>query len=79
MAKNSRKSDAAVPSEGRYRPPEERPNGPFDDYEIRDALSTLTKARKIEKNRALMRQVRIEAKKQLAAAQGNLKTLSNRS
>lgn len=53
----------------RYRPPEDRSNGPFDDYEIRSALETITKARKIQRNKKLMRAVRAEARKQLQAAQ----------
>lgn len=81
MAKKSRMTDAveAGPSYKPYKSPEDRKTGPFDDYEVRNALETLTKAKKIERNKALMRAVRVEAKKQLDAAQGNLKTLTNRS
>lgn len=46
---------------------EDRKSGPFDQYEIRSALETLSKAEKIRKNGALMRAVRTEAKRQLAS------------
>ena len=57
------------PRERRYIPTAERMNGPFDDYEVRDALSTLVNAVKIRKNKKLMRAVRAEARKQQQAAQ----------
>jgi hypothetical protein len=66
--------DGPVP--GRYRPAAERKGGPFDDYEIRDALQTLAQAAKIQSNSALMRAVRKEARKQLAAAQSTNKALN---
>ena len=75
MARKTR-SNEVMASTGRYRPPEERRNGPFDDYEVREALSTLGKAIKIRKNPALMRAVRAEAKAQLKAAQSTTKALS---
>lgn len=53
----------------RYVPTAERLNGPFDDYEVRDALTTLVNAVKIRKNKKLMRAVRAEARKQQQAAQ----------
>jgi hypothetical protein len=55
--------------EKRYVPPAERLKGPFDDYEVRDALSTLVNAIKIRKNKTLMRAVRAEVRKQQQAAQ----------
>ena len=74
MARN--KTTYAEPAPSRYRPPEERKGGPFDDYEVREALSTLSKAIKIRKNSALMRAVRAEARKQLQAAETTKKALS---
>lgn len=62
--------------ESRYRSPEDRNGGPFDDYEVREALSTLTKAEKIKRNKALMKAVRAEAAKQLKAAQVTTKQLT---
>lgn len=79
MARTSSKNRAAAPmadSPDRYRPPEDRKGGPFDDYEVRNALETLSKAIKIKKNSALMRAVRTEARKQLAAAESTKKALS---
>lgn len=58
-------------NESRYRSPEDRKGGPFEDYEVREALSTLTKAEKIKRNRALMRAVLAEAEKQLKTARAN--------
>lgn len=60
----------------KYVSPEERKSGPFDDYEVRDALRTLTNARKIQKNPALMKAVRAEARRQLQAAESTQKALS---
>lgn len=65
----------AYPSE-RYVPVEQRTNGPFDDYEVRGALETLTRAIKIRRNAALMRAVRKEARKQVQAAEATSKALS---
>lgn len=62
--------------ESRYRSPEDRKGGPFDDYEVREALSTLTKAEKIKRNRALMKAVLAEADKQLKAAKANKSQLT---
>lgn len=79
MPRNRSKSnggDAAASEPTRYRLPEDRKGGPFDDYEVRDALSVLTKAIKIQKNSALMRAVRAEAKRQLSAAESTKKALS---
>ena len=73
MARNSSK----VAAESRYRPTEERTGGPFDDYEVRDALSTLTRAIKIRKNSALMRAVKKEARKQLLAAESTKQALGD--
>lgn len=66
---------AAPATEGRYRAPEDRTGGPFDDYEVRDALRTLTQANKIRRNKALMKAVRREAQKQLQAAQSATREL----
>lgn len=62
--------------ESRYRSPEDRMAGPFDDYEVRSALETLTRAEKIKRNKKLMRAVRAEAQKQVKAAQATQKTLT---
>lgn len=53
-----------------YVAPIDRPNGPWDDYDLKDFLRTLTQAEKIKKNRGLMRRLRSEATKQLQALQG---------
>ncbi len=50
-----------------HKPSAERKSG-WDDWEIRDALSTLSQADKIRKNKPLMAKVRAEAKRQLQAA-----------
>lgn len=60
------KSNVAEPS--RYVPTEEK-KGNFDDYEVRDALRTLSQADKIRKNKPLMGAIRKEAQKQLKVAQ----------
>lgn len=57
------------PSPSRYIEPEARKSGPFEDYEIRDALRTLTQAEKIKRNKPLLRACRNEAQKQVKAAQ----------
>ena len=69
MAKksNSKMSDAPVAA-GRYRSPKDRMGGPFDDYEVRESLRTLSDAAKIRKNKALMRAIRKEAHSQSKAA-----------
>ncbi|HZX81033.1 MAG TPA: hypothetical protein VFE72_08800 [Lysobacter sp.] len=54
-------------SKGNYIESIERKGG-WDDYEIREALSTLTRAEKIRKNKPLMAAVKKEARKQLDAA-----------
>lgn len=63
-------------STSRYVPTEDRRNGPFDDYEVRNALETLARAEKIKRNKKLMRAVRAEAQKQLKAAQTTTKQLT---
>lgn len=47
-----------------YVPPHLRKDGPFSDYEVRDALDTLGKAHHIKKNRKLMGHVRKEIARQ---------------
>lgn len=74
MAKSKNAAVTAEPS--RYRSPEERKGGPFDDYEVREALNTLSKSIKIRKNSALMRAVRAEARRQVQAAESTKKALS---
>jgi hypothetical protein len=68
-------SKAMVESSSRYRSPEERQGGPFDDYEVRSALETLARAIKIRKNAALMRAVKREARRQLQAAENTKKAI----
>lgn len=51
----------------RHVPMEEKKSG-WDDYDLRNALETLTRANKIRRNKPLMAAVKAEAKKQLAAA-----------
>lgn len=58
-----------------YTPPAERKAGKFEEYEVREALSTLVTAAKIRKNPALMRLVRELAKKQVKVAQTDAKNL----
>lgn len=65
----------SVSGPSKYVEPEDRKSGPFSDYEVRDALRNLTNARKIQKNPALMRAVRKEAARQLAAAESTTKAL----
>jgi len=77
MKRNKARSAAPVAAyDSPYKPIEERKNGPFDGYELREALNTLAKAIKIRKNPALMRAIKAEANRQLAAAQSTTKALS---
>lgn len=72
MAKSTSKNQAAVmadASPSKYVSAPDRKNGPFDDYEVESALSTIGRAEKIKSNAALMREVRKLAKKQLADLQ----------
>ena len=46
----------------------DRKGGPFDDYEVKEALRTLTDAEKIKRNRKLLRACKDEAAKQVKAA-----------
>ena len=74
----ARKNRKAAPEASTYdhRPVEDRGSGPFDDYEVRHALETVTRAMKIQKNTALMRAIRAEARRQLQAAESTKKALS---
>lgn len=56
-----------------YKPYYERQEGPFDEYDVRNALETLVRARAIGRNKKLLRAVRAEALKQQKAAQENIK------
>jgi hypothetical protein len=76
MARKRSKPAEVAPSSS-YRPSEERMSGPFEDYEVRDALSTLTRAIKIRKNPALMRAVKKEARRQLQAAESTKKAIGD--
>ena len=77
MAKRSSK---AGPEPANYDKPYVRPidrkAGPWDEYDIRDALRTLVDADKIRANSGLMRKVKAEAKKQAAAAQATAATIN---
>jgi len=53
-----------VDASEKYVPAHLRKNGPFSDYEVRDALDTLGKAHHIKKNRKLMSHVRKEIARQ---------------
>lgn len=69
-----KKKNPRYDAKGNFIPPEDRSSG-WDDYEIRDALRTLTSAAKIRKNPALLRAVQREAKKQVAAAKATAASL----
>lgn len=58
-----------------YKPVEDRKQG-FDEWEVRDALQVLSKARKIQRNKPLMAAVRKAAKQQLADLQAVSDTIS---
>ena len=77
MGKNMNVTKAEMPGSpaSRWKEPEERMNGPFDDYEVTSALRTLTKAIKIRANRKLLAACRVEAKKQQKAAEATSKQL----
>lgn len=52
----------------KYVEPEERKSG-WSEWELKDAIRTLTNARKIRKNPALMRAIRKHAAEQVKAIQ----------
>ncbi|MES2347039.1 MAG: hypothetical protein V4641_05650 [Pseudomonadota bacterium] len=66
------KATACAPD--KYVPTEEKKGG-WDDYEIRDALRTLSQADKIRKNKPLMGAIKMEAQKQLKVAAATASTL----
>lgn len=68
MKKKAAANVAVAEAPGRYVPPEERKSG-WDDYQIKDALRTLSQADKIVKNKAFMAAIRAEAVRQLKVAQ----------
>lgn len=55
-------------SPSKWVPPHERKSG-WEEYELREAMRTLSEAKKIRKNPALMRALRKEATRQLQALQ----------
>lgn len=67
-ATRSKRKSKRYDSKGNFIQPEDR-NGEFDDYEIEEALRTLSKATKIKKNKALMAKVRQKARELAKAAQ----------
>lgn len=62
-------------SPAKYRPAVDRTGGPFDSYEVKEALRTLSDAEKIKRNRALLRACRIEAQKQVEAAKATSQSI----
>lgn len=77
MAKSKKsRNSVSAESPAPYRSPEDRKKGPFDEYEVRSALETITRAMKIKKNASLMRAVRVEARRQLAAAESTKNALA---
>lgn len=62
----------AIPYE--QKPAEDRKSG-WSEWEVRDALRTLTTAMKIRKNPSLMRAVRAEARRQQKAAEAVSKSI----
>ena len=68
MAKNT------SPSVDKYVPPFERKSG-WDDYDVKDALRTLSQAEKIRRNKPLMAAIRKEAANQLKVAQATASQL----
>lgn len=68
MAAKNSKAAKLYPSDRDYKRPADRLGGPFDDYEVKEALRTLTEAEKIKRNKALLRACKLEAKKQVQAA-----------
>lgn len=74
MKKKAAAANVAVAEPSRYVPPEERKSG-WDDYQIKDALRTLSQADKIVKNKAFMAAIRAEAVRQLKVAQATANKL----
>ena len=75
MAAKNSTAAKLYPGDRDYKRPAERLGGPFDDYEVKDALRTLTDAEKIKRNKALLRACKLEAKKQVQAAQQAVNTI----
>lgn len=69
MAGKNLAAAKTYPGDRGYKRPAERMGGPFDDYEVKEALRTLADAEKIKRNKALLRACKVEAKKQVQAAQ----------
>lgn len=69
-----KKNSAASIAADRYVPPFERKSG-WDDYEVKDALRTLSQAEKIRRNKPLMAAIRKEAAQQLKVAQATAQQL----
>jgi hypothetical protein len=74
MAKKSKMESAPQVATDSYKNPEDRRSG-WSEWEVRDALRTLTTAMKIRKNPSLMRAVRAEARKQQKAAEAVSKSI----
>lgn len=53
----ARPPDSAVATPERYKPPHERPNGPWDEYELDDAGRHIERAEQVKANPKLMEAV----------------------
>lgn len=73
MAKN-KSAGASMAIDAPYKAPEDRSSG-WSDYDVRDALRTLSTADKIRKNKPFMAKIKAEAVKQLVAAKATASTL----
>ena len=51
-------NSAATPEKGKYVEPHERPNGPWDDYELSEAASHVHHVHKIAKNKKFMEAIK---------------------
>lgn len=58
----------AMSDSGPRKPAYDRKSGPFDEWEVRDALRTVHDADRIRKNKSLMAEVQKEADRAAKAA-----------
>ena len=77
MASTKRSKAGPEPAmeSNKYVEPIDRKNGPWDDYDIRSFLRTLTEANKIRGNAKLMQRIRAEAQKQVDVAKATAATI----
>ena len=66
--KSSKAGPEPAMDSNKYVEPIDRKNGPWDDYDVRSFLRTLTEANKIRANPGLMKRIRAEAQKQVEVA-----------